>query len=160
MSFFHSFHFLFLFIFFIYFHLLSVSFIFFHFLSCSFIFYHFPSLLGAQNLFFFLDLNFVTISLDNVKKINFWGPSRVENILKHPFGPPLFFFSSFVFSPVFCLSFFLLFIFHFFLIVCSFLHFFDFLMFFIFLFSEENFFFFFLVFSFKYVFIPGISIRV
>ena len=67
-SFFHVlpfflFCFLFLFLFF------SFSIIFYHFLSFSFIFFHFLSfalsLLGAQNLIFFLGLNFVTISLNS-----------------------------------------------------------------------------------------------
>ena len=113
-SFFHVF-------FFSIFHFSSFSFIFFHFLSCSFMFFHCSfivlscslCLLGAQNLIF-LDLNFVTISLDNSNvKNQILGPSRVY---VPPSGP------LFLFSIVFFV-FFLLFLFF---IFCSFLHFFDF----------------------------------
>ena len=93
-----------------------VSFMFFHVLSCSL------SLLGAQNLIFFVGLNFVTISLDSSHvKNQFWGPSRVVG--GNPFGP------SFPFLPTFlllCFVFFLAFyffnfLFFFFLFISSFL---------------------------------------
>ena len=72
---------------------------------------HLPLFVRAQNLFFFLGLHFVTISLNiSFVKNQFLGPSRGGT----PLGP-LLFFSSF-FSLVFCflflhfiLSFFLLF---------------------------------------------------
>ena len=132
--FFSIFHFSF---FFIFFHFLSFSFIFFHFLSLSFIFFHFLSfslsLLGAQNLIFFLGLNFVTISLDSsYVKNQFLGPSRGV-----PHWTLFSFCSYFFFSPVF-LSFFLLLIFSIFLFFCSFLHFLICFSFSLFHFSEEK----------------------
>ena len=106
-SFFHFFIFHF-FIFFSFFHFFNFSFLnFFHFRSFSFIFSHFLScsfsLLGAQNLFFFSGLNFVTISLDSshVEK-QFGGPSR--GVVQIPFVPSLRFFLLF-FLPFFFLSF-------------------------------------------------------
>ena len=63
-----------------------VIFGFFHVLSCSFIF-----LSGAQNLVFFLGLNFVTIALASSNEKNqFLGPSRGT-----PLGPLFLFFSRF-----------------------------------------------------------------
>ena len=104
----------------------------FHFLSFSL------SLLGAQNLIFFLGLHCVTISLDSSFVQNqFLGPSRVVISGGTPLGALFLFLSYFFFFSRF-LSFFLLFIFHF-LFISSF---FDFLMFFIFHFSPRKSFFF------------------
>ena len=90
-------------------------FIFLHFLSFSFIFF-----VGCSKSDFFSGLKFVTISLDSsYVKNQFLGPSRV---VYTPFGPSFPFLSLPFFSPVFCL-FSCLFIFLFFLILCSFLHF-------------------------------------
>ena len=87
---------------FIFVHFRSFSFIFVHFRSFSFIFVHFLSfslcLLCAQNLFFFLGLNFGTISLEQFfVKNQFFGPISGGT----PLGPLFFFFSHFVFLPFF-----------------------------------------------------------
>ena len=109
----------------------SFSFIFFHFLSFPFIFFFFVS--GAQNLIFFLGLNFVTISLESsYVKNQFLGPSRV------PLWALFSFFSYFFFLPFFCLfSCFLFFIFSHFLFIFSVVDFF-FNVFSFFIFSEEK----------------------
>ena len=92
---------------------------FFHFLSFSFIFFVF---VGCSKSDFFLGLNFVTISLDNSSvKNHFFGPiSGGRYLVVPPLGPLFLFFLLFL-SPVF-LSFFLLLIFSFFVLFCSFLH--------------------------------------
>ena len=110
-----------------FFHVLSFSFIFLHFPSFSFIFLHFLSfffflffffflslkfsfifcffffLSGAHSKSdFFLDLNFVTISLDSSHEKNqFLGPSRVYTVPNTPLLRPLFLFFLLFFSPVF-----------------------------------------------------------
>ena len=79
-----------------FYHFLSFSIIFYHFLSFSFIFFHF--LCWVLKICFFLDLNFVAISLDSsYVKNQFLGPSRVAG---NPFGPYFPFFSYF-FLPFF-----------------------------------------------------------